>query len=61
MRKNLNMKRIKSTKQSLDAFILSKALAAKVVGGAILAPECKIVRSLLKTDNEDNKINAIKL
>jgi hypothetical protein len=55
------MKRIKCTKQSLDAFILSKALTAKVVGGSMLAQEGKIVPSLLKADNEKNKINAINL
>lgn len=55
------MKRIKSRKKSLDAFILSKALTAKVVGGAMLAQEFKLVCTHIKTDKEKNQFNVINL
>jgi hypothetical protein len=63
MRKNLNMKRIKSRKQSLDTLVLSKALAAKVVGGANSMPESIVVFqqikvNFVKANFEHRKVNA---
>ncbi|MEW6995950.1 hypothetical protein AADZ84_17080 [Colwelliaceae bacterium MEBiC 14330] len=55
------MKRIKSRNKSLDAYILSKALTARVVGGAMLAQEFKLVCSPMKTDKEKNQFNVINL